>query len=338
VPATGIFKQLYAASPGLQRHLLVLGGYFAAPWLAVNDPVHFVIAGKDKDAVSSLAQLMPDAPNAPIQHDKRFGKSDQLFGTAIMGALKNQAVYAFARNIVRQCAQQMWQKPEWKTEQHCVALNAWADPVAETAIRDAEKAVESLTYRGVGDDDFSATDASQLPPEMGSGKGPTGALGFKQIDDYHSAPGVRTDFERCMVRPVTPDFVRFIGSIGNILQLPAAEQGDRLAKLLATDVVDAGKGFGSRNSRDGVIDEALHLVFEAQQASGHCQSTDFAEFRQRFTPDSWLAKTTEGRSGAYPILNHLIAHGRAVPKLMEDAGRYYAQSDSKLAALLLRSH
>lgn len=317
VPATSLYQSLEKTPNKLQNQLLVLGGYFAAPWLATGSPVHFVVAGRDSKAVDSFANLMPDDKDGPIKHDRRYGK-DQLFGTAIMGALKNQAVYTFARQVLQKTYDQLEAFREWTVDQHCSSLNAWAEPAANQAIAKAERAVEQLTARHL---------SPKHEPQD------SGALGLRQISGFTSAPGVRTDFERCMVRPIQDTFVRFVASLQQIQLLPAAEQGKKLRDLLANEVVDTGKGFGSRNSRDGVIDQALRIIFDAQTTKGQCANDDFDAFRSAWTPSAWLAKTTEGRNGMLPVLTHLARHRRDVPELIQEAAQYYGQINEQLITL-----
>jgi hypothetical protein len=345
VPATELYKTLAKTPNNLQNKLLVLGGYFAAPWLATGSPVHFVVAGKDPQAVDSFANLMPDDQAGAIKHDRRYGK-DELFGTAIMGALKNQAVYAFGRRVVQATFDQLAKFPEWTVDQHCSRLNAWAAPAADQAIAQAERAVEALTSRSAPhstlqntlQDNLKNNERDTAHPPSGKGIGTrsdqeTGAMGLKSIVNFSSAPGVRTDFERCMVRPVEPPFVRFVSSLQEILRHPAAEQGAALQALLAREVVDSGKGFGSRNSRDGVIDQALRIVYERQVVRSECDLKTFSAFRTAWTPSSWLAKTTEGRNGMFPVLKHLSVTNREVPTLIQEAARLYGQVDERLFAL-----
>lgn len=321
VPATGLYQTLRKTPNRLQNNMIVLGGYFAAPWLASGSPVHFVVAGKKQEAVDSFANLMPDNQNGIIKHDRTVGK-DQLFGTAIMGALKNQAVYTFARQVVQAAFEQMGQFPEWTDDQHCSRLNAWAEPAANIAIEKAEKAVEQLTARQA-----SVTQGGE----------DRGSLGLNAITDFKCADGVRVDSERCMVRPIEERFVRFVRGLRSILQYPISEQGNKLQALLSAEVVDSGKGFGSRNSRDGVIDQALRIVFDAQVKAGQCDAETFSAFRQTWTPKAWLAKTTEGRNGMLPVLAHLAQYERDVPELIDEAAQLYGQVDADLIELARRA-
>jgi hypothetical protein len=320
VPATALYQALAATPNKLQNKLIVLGGYFAAPWLATGSPVHFVVAGKDPEAVDSFANLIPDDRSGSIEHDRRYGK-DQLFGTAIMGALKNQAVYTFARKVVQKTYEQLHQFPEWTVYQHCSKINAWASSSADHAIEQAEKAVEQLTDRGttkpINNDDVKD-------------RYDNGALGLRTITDFRCAQGVRADFERCMIRPVEAPFVRFVAGLQEIERLPLGEQGQKLSELLTREVVDSGKGFGSRNSRDGVIDQALYIIFNAQSSKGESASANFKDFRAQWTPPSWLAKTTEGRNGMLPVLTHLTEHHREIPDLIQEAAELYGQLDERL--------
>lgn len=164
-----------------------------------------------------------------------------------------------------------------------------------------------------------------------------GSLGLNAITDFKCADGVRVDFERCMVRPIEERFVRFVRRLRSILQYPISEQGNKLQALLSAEVVDSGKGFGSRNSRDGVIDQALRIVFDAQVKAGQCDAEAFSAFRQTWTPRAWLAKTTEGRNGMLPVLAHLSQYERDVPELIDEVAQLYGQVDADLIELTRRA-
>lgn len=283
------YQQLEKFSKVLAQQLTVLGGFYAAPSILTGDHVHLTIAAQRLDATVKLAEHLCSSPlnsQGTTVHDgalqleiiEGFAEAALLMAG---GANKNFLTYTSARTLLRSAfAADHTDQPTWFGQ------------ISQQIQTEAAHNIQ-----------FSDIIANQLLAL--SETSPTN----QAVD---SSPGLRTDFIHCL--PLSSQGICSLVEetyrlLRHLLRTPPAQRAtvaaERLESMIDHIRTDPQRLLGTRNARDGFIDELLLYFFYAwQEHKNRIPLTlDFARFYDRFYPSAWKGDAAqEGRNGILPVI------------------------------------
>jgi len=276
VPYQVIYQRLAQASQELAQNLCVMGGFVAAPSLLSGDPVHLVISGQADEALKRLSASLGFAANDleksvnddPIQLDIQAGYQA---ASALMagGANKNFLTYQASRHILEQ-AFTMAAAPEIQAQnqlQDMIHQQVASNIAANTAI------IYSLT-------------GTHQP----------------------TSQGLIEDLKQCL--PTTSSgLVKLVESLERVERtLPRAPITERrslaeleLNTMVATLRQDPHKQFGTRNARDGLIDELISQCYQRWHKEADCfpEAQTYTEFYEKHYPTQWTGDGAQAGQKRY---------------------------------------
>lgn len=296
-PYEALHAKLQRYSLELAQNLTVLGGFYAAPSILTGDLVHLTIASESIAATHTvctyLCPLSPPTLGTTVQHDSL--KLELLEGTeaAAMlmsgGANKNFLTYYAARRILRQAFQADHRAPQ-----------DWLEGINQNITRFRQ---------------FNIRTSYDIAMKLVHHEIPVHQLNIATDDDPsgHKTPaGLATDFIYCL--PLTGQGISSLVEQSyrlqkHLLRTPSDQRVTVAQQELHTFVEhvrkDPQRVYGTRNARDGLIDELLQYFFYAWQE--HKQriplTLDAAGFYQAFYPAQWKGSSAqEGRNGILPVI------------------------------------
>ncbi|MBK83414.1 MAG: hypothetical protein CMD81_06240 [Gammaproteobacteria bacterium] len=309
-PYQALFERLALFKQDLADQLTVLGGFYAAPSILTGDLIHMTAASPSEKAALSVSQMLSTEPCSPNgQTTKVDSTSLELqigSNTAAMlmagGANKNYLTYTAARKLLQYAFSLDHTQPQ-----------EWLSAI--------DKSIQEQRQHNV---DYSQILTAQL-------------LGLDVHKLPEASPGLVTDFVHCL--PLTGRGICALVEQSyriqkHILRTPPAQRAEvaqqQVNQLIQYVRQDSQRLLGTRNARDGFIDELIahfHSVWLKYKRRLPLAPVELALFYKTFYPDEWLGESAqEGRNGILPVIvkaSLLDQHGEWYQQLIQIWAQYY---------------
>lgn len=288
-----LYSRLQEIDAHLAGRLVVMGGYFEAPWMLGNKKVDITLAAGKMEGLEIIARgLSPTLVEASTSRaDWEFANVKLIpnrdLAAALMagGANKNFLTYRSARRVLHA----IFELPPDPSAGDKEPVERLLEAEKENNIRVGEE----ITARIVN------------------------SYG---ITTYHlwSPEGLVQDFRNCLPRDVEGLLV-IKHRVDDIL---GKRNLEGLVELL--EDVRLKLGGGTRNARDGYLDEILSYVYQRLSASGHLVDVSFAQYYATYYPEKWKGEgAQEGRNGIGPLVFFATRKGITLPPEVYEAWNEY---------------
>jgi|GEM_PF-4530261 len=286
IPYRKCYAQLQAFDHKLAQNLCVMGGFFAAPNVLQGSLVHMVLAAESPEVTAQITNILnPMGINPKLVIETLTGA---VSSAALMagGANKNFLTYYASRIILRQSLQLnttnlSTNKPSSSIE----AINSLIEQSWHTNLAANEQIVTNLLL-----DSQSQTSEAMVI----------------------TSDGLAADFRHCLPQDGQGILTlsRHIQHLNDHLHKLTTDSRwqvakPRLHKMLEIIRRDRPQLMGTRNARDGFIDEVLVTIWRAwrqPELNITPQNMNFKQFYSEFYPKVWSGENAqEGRNGFEPL-------------------------------------
>lgn len=293
-----LYRKLKDVDPVLANRLVMIGGYFAAPWILDGRHIDLTLAGGLEEALVELAHIM-----SPVTVDKNYRANHGNLNIKIIpsvevaallmagGANKNFLTYRSA---------------------HLLMDRILASPVSEEEVR----AFLDMDQPG-----------NMKRKNMEIGEEITARIvPFYGINTDHlwTPQGLEEDYIHCLPLPEhVPDFFKIKERVQRIIATGDLNFLNELIEEIRKGQDADGLGGGTRNARDGYMDAVLKHVHQALDAEGH-EPGPFPAFYRAHYPKAWTgSKAQEGRNGIGPLISFAQSNGITLPKEVYESWNLY---------------
>lgn len=277
-----VYAKLAAVDPELARRFVIMGGFFAAPQILKGEKIFVTLAADGEEGLKIVARgLSPTAIDPETNRanwkamDLKLIPSKELAAALNAGgANKNFLTYRSARLLMRQ----VLEAPKVTDE-----IMALLEQKLEAEKRGNIALGEEITAR--------------LAASYGI-----------STDQFESPDGLVQDFWYCLPKD-TKQLFEIKSRLAEIIR-------DKNLKGLPALIEEIRNklGGGTRNARDGYIDEVLLYSFQALQGAPGLEET-FEDFYTHYYPKKWTGPNgaQEGRNGIGPVVAYAKAHNITLP-------------------------
>ncbi|MDO8519516.1 MAG: hypothetical protein Q7T11_05075, partial [Deltaproteobacteria bacterium] len=296
------YAKLAAQDPELARLFTILGGFFAAPQILKNEKVYLTLAAESEEGPRRVLRGLSPAPFDPKTNRANWDHAEvkiiasKELAAALNagGANKNFLTYRSARILTRD-------------------ILAFEGPIEGTALGRFEEQLQGEKERNV---EIGEEITARIAAHFGI-----------ETDAFDSPDGLVKDFWKCL-----PDDVKGVIEIKRRLEeVIAGRDLSGLARLI--EEIRLGLGGGTRNARDGYIDEIiLHSFIRFRENGTLLIGSDFEKFYTRYYPKKWTGKrkAQEGRNGIGPLVQFAKRNRITLPAEVYEAFSFYQPKSAEI--------
>lgn len=285
IPYLECYDRIAGIAPNLADRLVVIGGFYAAPKILTGKKVNITLAAKSKAALERMAGLT--SPEK-LQHENA-AVCDRL-------SLKIIPSKEVAAGLMAGGANKnfLTYRSARKVLQHVLQTENPDERILAHEKNNNIKISEAIYARTFKPEAFN----------------------------FYSPIGLKEDIRQCL--PERMDGLLSIKkAVNRIVQLSGSEADKAIKTLVENIKTSKINDLGTRNARDGLIDETLHYLYRCLPVAG----LEEQAFYNKFYPKDWRRNPQEGRNGIGPLLSYAKENAIELPEAVYEAWNLYHPTD-----------